>query len=98
MRLILAVLLILLATTAQAYIGPGAGIPVLGSLIGIIVTIVVAIGAILFWPIRKMLKRGKNKTATADNTSDNAAASAANSDANPEEIVDAVINDPNENK
>ncbi len=59
MRIILALLLILLATTAQAYIGPGAGIPVLGSLIGIIVTIVVAIGAILFWPIRKMLKRGK---------------------------------------
>lgn len=59
MRIILALLLILLATTAHAYIGPGAGIPVLGSLIGIIVTIVVAIGAILFWPIRKMLKRGK---------------------------------------
>jgi len=93
MRLILAVLLILLATTAHAYIGPGAGIPVLGSLIGIIVTIVVAIGAILFWPIRKMLKRGKNKSAAVENTSDDTA-----TDSNPDEIVDAVINDPNENK
>jgi len=64
MRLIFAILLILVATTAQAYIGPGAGIPVLGSLIGIIVTVLVAIGAILFWPIRKMLKRGKKNKAT----------------------------------
>ena len=43
----------------MAYIGPGAGISVLGSLLGILGTIVVAIGAILFWPIRKMLKRRK---------------------------------------
>ncbi len=64
MRIILAVLLLLLASTAHAYIGPGAGIPVLGSLIGIIITIVIAISAILFWPIRKMLKRGKKAKTT----------------------------------
>jgi protein-S-isoprenylcysteine O-methyltransferase Ste14 len=47
------------AVPAMAYIGPGAGISVLGSLLGILGTIVVAIGAILFWPIRKMMKRRK---------------------------------------
>jgi len=53
-----------------AYIGPGAGISVLGSLLGILGTIVVAIGAILFWPIRKYLKRKKQKeqTATSEST------------------------------
>ncbi len=49
----------LTAAPAAAYIGPGAGIPVLGSIIGILVTIVLAIGAILFWPIRKMLRKKK---------------------------------------
>ncbi len=50
-----------LSTSAQAYVGPGAGISVLGSLLGILATIVLAIGAILMWPIRKMLKRKKAK-------------------------------------
>ncbi len=55
------VILILIAVSpaALAYIGPGAGISVLGSLLGILGTIVVAIGAIIFWPVRKFLKRKK---------------------------------------
>jgi len=57
----------LLVTSGQAlaYIGPGAGISVVGSLLSIIATFFVAIGAILFWPIRKMLKRRKERRATA---------------------------------
>jgi len=53
--------LILLApvSPALAYIGPGAGISVLGSLLGILGTIFVAIGAIIFWPLRKFMKRRK---------------------------------------
>lgn len=60
-------ILILLAVSpaAMAYIGPGAGISVLGSLLGILGTIVVAIGAILFWPVRKFLKRKKQRQAAA---------------------------------
>ncbi|MBE9548758.1 MAG: hypothetical protein IMF09_05065 [Proteobacteria bacterium] len=88
-RPVLAVLLVLIASTAHAYIGPGAGIPVIGSLIGIIVTVVVAIGAILFWPIRKMLKRGKKKPAVEENN-DNGSETSENAD----EVVDAVITDP----
>lgn len=57
--LLLTALLALAAGPAHAYIGPGAGISVLGSLLGILATIVVAIGAILFWPVRKLLKRRK---------------------------------------
>lgn len=53
------VISMLLVNPAVAYIGPGAGISVLGSLLGILATIFVAIGAILFWPIRKFLKRKK---------------------------------------
>jgi len=57
LRIIALLLLALIATPATAYVGPGAGISVLGSLLGILVTIFVAIGAILFWPIRKLMRR-----------------------------------------
>lgn len=57
-------LLALIASPAAAYVGPGAGISVLGSLLGILATIFVAIGAILFWPIRKLIKRRKAKKET----------------------------------
>ena len=59
LRIIGLLLLALSASPAAAYIGPGAGISVLGSLLGILATIVVAIGAILFWPIKKLMKRRK---------------------------------------
>jgi membrane protein implicated in regulation of membrane protease activity len=52
-------LLVSLAGSAMAYIGPGAGISVLGSLLGILTTILVAIAAIIFWPLRKFMKRRK---------------------------------------
>lgn len=59
-------LLLLLPVPVLAYIGPGAGISVLGSLLGILGTIIIAIGAILFWPIRKMMKRRKAAAATTE--------------------------------
>jgi hypothetical protein len=57
-------MLALFASPAAAYVGPGAGISVLGSLLGILATIFVAIGAILFWPIRKLMKRRKARKET----------------------------------
>ena len=57
--ILLAFILLALASPALAYIGPGAGISVLGSLLSILATIFVAIGAIIFWPLRKYLKRRK---------------------------------------
>jgi membrane protein implicated in regulation of membrane protease activity len=64
LRLIALLMLALIAGPAAAYVGPGAGISVLGSLLGILATIFVAIGAILFWPIRKLMKRRKAKKET----------------------------------
>jgi len=46
----------------MAYIGPGAGITMLGALWGVIVAVFLAIGAVLFWPIRILLRRTRKKT------------------------------------
>ncbi len=64
-RLLLASLLLTPVSATLAYIGPGAGISVLGSLLSILATFFVAIGAIVFWPLRKLLKRRKARRAAA---------------------------------
>jgi membrane protein implicated in regulation of membrane protease activity len=52
-----ALALLLFALPAAAYIGPGSGISLLGGIWSVLVAIVLALAAILFWPIRLMVKR-----------------------------------------
>ena len=68
LKTITLVLLALMASPAAAYIGPGAGISVLGSLLGNLGTIFVAIGAIIFWPLRRFMKRRKARRETPVST------------------------------
>lgn len=65
-RLLVLAAAVLLSTPTMAYIGPGAGISVLGSLLGILATIVVAIAAIVMWPLRKALKKRRQASAGTD--------------------------------
>ena len=44
-----------------AYIGPGAGVSLLGSLLGVLLAIGSLIVLLLAWPIRKALKKRKKK-------------------------------------
>lgn len=67
----LTVIALLLTGTAVAYVGPGAGISVLGALWGLIIGVVMAVGIILFWPIRVMIRKikaNKGNQTTASNT------------------------------
>lgn len=60
---------LLITTPAFAYVGPGAGISLLGALWGLVIGVVAAIGIILFWPVRVMLRKRKaarEATAVAD--------------------------------
>jgi type VI protein secretion system component VasK len=50
---------------ALAYVGPGAGISMLGALWGLVVGVVMAVGVILFWPIRMMIRKAKANKAEA---------------------------------
>jgi hypothetical protein len=62
---LLAILLVLSAQPAEAYIGPGAGITMLGALWGVIVAVALALGAVLFWPIRILLRKRRKPVAPA---------------------------------
>ena len=76
---------VLLPGLAAAYVGPGAGISMLGALWGLIVGVVMAVGVILFWPIRIMIRKAKAKKAGA-------------ADASAETIVEATTAESNDNQ
>ncbi|NOD95228.1 hypothetical protein GS636_20720 [Ruegeria sp. HKCCD4884] len=55
-----AALLLLLASPAHAYIGPGAGLGALFTLIAIILGAVLLIVGFLWYPIKRALRKRKN--------------------------------------
>lgn len=54
-----AIFTIAVAGPASAYIGPGAGLGLLGALWGLVVAVGVSLAFVLMWPLRRFLKRRK---------------------------------------
>jgi uncharacterized membrane protein len=48
---------------AQAYVGPGAGLSLLGALWGVVAAIGAALLFVVLWPIRRMRRRKKAEAA-----------------------------------
>ena len=46
---------------AEAYIGPGAGLSAIGSVISVVSAMFLAIAGFVWYPIKRLLKRGKAK-------------------------------------
>lgn len=63
-RTIVVSMLLLAPITAPAYIGPGSGLSLFGGLWTLVVGIILALAAILFWPIRYMIRRIRAKKNT----------------------------------
>lgn len=61
MRLLFALVLIAFSGSAFAYIGPGAGVSFLGSIWAVLIGIVLAVAAVLIWPIRYMIRRMRRR-------------------------------------
>jgi hypothetical protein len=61
MRLLFALMLIGFSQSAFAYIGPGAGVSFLGSVWAVLLGIVLAVAAVLIWPIRYMIRRMRRR-------------------------------------
>lgn len=60
-----ALLALLLAAPAQAYVGPGAGLSLLGALWAVVVAVFAALFFVVMWPLRRMMKRRQAAQATA---------------------------------
>lgn len=57
--------ILLLPAAAYAYIGPGAGASLAGSLLAVLAAIATAVAIVLFWPLRLLYRkiRGTGKSA-----------------------------------
>ena len=62
--LILAVMLglLLAASTneAYAYVGPGAGLSAIGSLVSVVGALLLAVAGFVWYPVKRLLRRGKS--------------------------------------
>lgn len=67
MRGIVALFVALIPLPAHAYIGPGLGVGVISAIFGIILAVGLAIFAIIWYPIKRMIK--KKKTAESKSKS-----------------------------
>lgn len=79
--LVLLILGLAASGPAPAYIGPGSGISLLSGLWGILVAIVLAVGAVLFWPIRYLFRRIRRKLGGGEPSVSKETSTLADSDA-----------------
>ena len=71
LALMVAIPLLVLPQTALAYIGPGAGITAIGTVIALIGAVLLAIVGFLWYPIKRLrAKRLQANSKQADNTND----------------------------
>ena len=57
--------LVMLPATATAYVGPGAGLTLIGSAISLIVVVIVAVVGLIIWPVR-VIQRRRRETSKKD--------------------------------
>ena len=59
-RIVFAIFAILLSSPALAYIGPGLGAGTIGVILGVLGSIVLALFAIFWYPIKRMMRKNKS--------------------------------------
>ncbi len=63
--LIAAAAMLLLPGTAFAYVGPGAGLTMIGALWAVILALFAALFFVVAWPVRRMLRQARHRKAPA---------------------------------
>ena len=58
-----AALVVGVALPAAAYIGPGAGLSLLGAFWGLLLAVVAALGFVILWPLRRFFRRDRAQQA-----------------------------------
>lgn len=55
-----------MAAPAAAYVGPGAGLSLVGAFWGLAVAVLAALGFIILWPLRRLFRRNRPRPAAAE--------------------------------
>lgn len=64
--LLLCAILALYATPALAYVGPGAGLTAIGTMIAVIAALVLAVIGFVWYPLKRVMRRRKAARANDD--------------------------------
>jgi hypothetical protein len=56
MRWVVGVSLLSLAATAEAYVGPGMGLGVIGALLGFVAALFLAVVGLVWYPLKRMIR------------------------------------------
>lgn len=59
--LLVTALLLAAAPAANAYIGPGAGLSAIGSVLSVLAAMLLAVVGFVWYPLKRLLRRGKAK-------------------------------------
>lgn len=62
-------LVVLAPGSAEAYIGPGAGISAVGSLVALLAAVLLAVVGFVWYPMKRLVRRGR-KTKPATDTAE----------------------------
>jgi uncharacterized protein YraI len=63
--LLTAAILIASTTAANAYIGPGSGLSAIGSLVSVVAAIFLALAGFVWYPLKRLFRRGKTGSTTS---------------------------------
>lgn len=55
---------------AEAYVGPGAGLSLMGALWGLVIAVVASLGFIVLWPLRRFVLRRRSRAENQDHDSE----------------------------
>ena len=64
--ILIAIALLAFSGEANAYVGPGLGVGVIGAIVGVFLTIIMAIVGIFWYPIKRMFKKGDDEETLED--------------------------------
>lgn len=67
---LLSIILLLTSQSAAAYVGPGLGLGTLGVILGVVVSVFLAAFAILWYPIKKLIKKRKSSKSKPNSSSE----------------------------
>ncbi|MFT6733275.1 MAG: hypothetical protein ACJAS9_001460 [Polaribacter sp.] len=64
----LALAVMLYSTNAQAYVGPGLGVGVIGAIVGVVGAILMAIIGVFWYPLKRMFGKGDDDESIEDDS------------------------------